>query len=178
MKSKTILITIPVLLLILCVVRYPSKVSPPEWEKTHILFDSDEAMRTYDDYLTFNMDGLTVSRAYRCLSFDSPHNLDLKSWSLLEASYILDDSSEISLLVQPNELGSTDGFPVNDVEIHQIDQNGILVMYQEFDDHMYSFRALFVFGGYTYEITLYSPTNPNILDDFLDRIVFPTPNRT
>ena len=169
--KKTILVSLAVILVVLCAVYYPSESSPPGWDETHIVFESDEAMHAYSDYLVFDTDGLTVSNAYRCLSFDSPQHLDSGSWSCLEASYIMaDDSSEFSMFVYPNELSATDGFPVKNLDIYEIDVDGLSVMYQEFKDRTYSFRALFVWDGYTYEMTVYSPTNSNILIDCLHRI--------
>lgn len=171
MKNKTILICLSALLLILCIVYYPSSSMPPSWGETHILFDSDEEMLAYGDYLTFNTEGLIVSSAYRCLSFESPQHLDLKSWSLLQVSYRIDDTNELSMLVYPNELTTTNGFPVLNLEIKELNLEGISIQYQEFRDQHHSFRALFISEGYTYELTVYSPSNPLILNDYLARII-------
>ena len=168
---KLMLAGLAVMLGIMCVVYHPSDASPPGWNETHLVFSSDEDMCAYDEYLVFDTEGLTVSDAYRCLTFDSPQHVDGREWSCLEVSYrMADDDSTVSMFVYPEVLEETDGFPFRHLDVHQMNSDGVSVLYQKLEDQTNSFRALFVYNGYTYEVTVYSPTNSDVLIDYLHRI--------
>lgn len=171
-KISLLVIFFIIILLALCTLFPAPRPSPPGWDETHISFESDEDMVSYCGCLFFNTDKLNISHSTRCLLFNSAQDYDIGNWSSLEVSYIISgDDSQFSMFVYPNELSTTDGFPVRNLEIREIKLNGISIMYQEFKDHLYSYRALFAYDGYTYELTLYSPSDPNILIEYLQRVL-------
>lgn len=159
-------------LVVLGVFLMPPATSPPGWDETHITFDSDEDMASYCDWLVLDTEGITVTHASRCLSFASSQDLDQKNWSSLEVSYLIsNDDVELSMCVYPGDLESTDGFPVNNLEIDELTVNGVQILYQKFEDRTNSFRSLFIYNDYTYEVTVYSPTNADVLIEYLQRIL-------
>ena len=159
-------------LVILGVFLTPSDGSPPGWDETHITFASDEDMAAYCDWLVLDTEGLSITHAYRCLSFDLPQDVATQSWSFLQVSYLISNGeAELSMLVYPGSLDRTDGFPVKNLELQETTVNGTQVLFQEFDDRSNSFRALFPYEAYTYELTVSSPTHGDVLLDSLARIL-------
>ena len=95
-----------------------------------------------------------------------------KNWSSLEVSYLIsNDDVELSMFVYPGDLERTNGFPVNNLEIDELTVNGVQILYQKFEDRTNSFRSLFTYNDYTYEVTVYSPTNADVLIEYLQRIL-------
>lgn len=87
-------------------------------------------------------------------------------------SYLIsNDDVELSMFVYPGDLESTNGFPVNNLEIDELTVNGVQILYQKFEDRTNSFRSLFTYNNYTYEVTVYSPTNADVLIEYLQRIL-------
>ena len=179
-KRESFLIILPFLIIAVALgtsfLWYPSRnVTPPGWDETHISFSSDEDMASYCGCLFFDTSGLDVSSVTRSLAFDSPQDKDEKNWSCLEAAYFISNygerSSMFTMRVFPKELSETDAFPVQGRDVNDADINGVQVKYQEFEDEPYSFRALFVHDGYTYETDISSPTNPDILTEYLQRLI-------
>lgn len=159
-------------LVVLGVFLMPPATSPPGWDETHIIFDSDEDMAAYCDWLILDTEGIMVTNASRCLSFASSQDLNQKNWSFLQVSYLIsNDNVELSMFVYPGDLESTDGFPVNNLEIDELTVNGVQIMYQKFEVHTNSFRSLFTYNDYTYEVTVSSPTNSDVLIEYLQRIL-------
>lgn len=75
------------------------------------------------------------------------------------------------MFVYPGDLERTNGFPVNNLEIDELTVNGVQILYQKFEDRTNSFRSLFTYNDYTYEVTVYSPTNADVLIEYLQRIL-------
>lgn len=164
--------TILLVLVILGVFLMPSDTSPPLWDETHITFDSDEDMASYCDWLVLDTEELTITHASRCLTFASSQDLNQKNWSFLEVSYLIfNDDVELSMFVYPGILDSTEGFPVKNLEVDGLTINGVQIIYQKFEDRTNSFRLLFTYNDYTYEVTVYSPTNTNVLTEYLHRLI-------
>lgn len=180
-RGKKIIITISVLLAILCMFLLNmthSDVSPPNWEESHLVFKSDDEMVSYCDCLFFNTTGLHIVDSYRCLEFVPGEFGEKSEWIRLDVSYSISDDTiassdrnEFSMTVYFEERNETSGFPVLNTEIQNMVLNGIPIEYLEFEDMGYSFRALFHYGGYTYEVTVYSPEDPDILLRYLERLV-------
>lgn len=163
-------------LVVLGVFLMPPATSPPGWDETHITFDSDEDMASYCNWLVLDTEGITVTNASRCLTFASSQDLNQKNWSFLEVSYLIsNDDVELSMFVYPGDLESTNGFPVNNLEIDELTVNGVQILYQKFENRTNSFRSLFTYNDYTYEVTVSSPTNTDVLTEYLQRLL---PNQT
>ena len=149
--------------------------SPPGWDETHITFASDEDMAAYGDWLVLDTEGLSITHAYRCLSFDAPQDVDTKTWSLLQVTYHISDGEDgktvVSMQVYPGRLDRTDGFPVKNLEEQEETVNGIQVRFQEFDGSSSAFRALFLYGENSYELTVSSPGRADVLTEILGRIL-------
>lgn len=179
--GKKIIIAISVLVSVLCLFLWStvhSDVSPPNWEESHLVFKSDDEMVSYCDCLFFNTTGLRIVDSYRCLEFVPGEFGDKSKWIRLDVFYAISDGTiassdrnEFSMTVYFEELNESSGFPVRNTEIQNMVLNGIPIEYHEFEDKKYSFRALFHYGGYTYEVTVYSPEDPDILLRYLERLV-------
>lgn len=179
--GKKIIIAISVFVAVLCLFLWNivhSDVSPPNWEESHVVFKSDDEMVSYCDCLFFNTIGLRILDSYRCLEFVPGEFGDKSEWIRLDVSYSISDGiiassdrNQFYMTVYFEELNETNGFPVPNTEIQNMVLNGIPIKYHEFEDMGHSFRALFHYGGCTYEVNVYSPENPDVLSQYLERLV-------
>ncbi len=156
-----------------------SDTPPPGWEERHLTFDSDQDMADHCDCLSFDTTGLSVENANRSLDFEPNGSNDRGKWERLDAAYSISDGNDLapshwnqfSMTVYFEELQTTDGFPVRGLEIQNCIVNNIPIQYQRLSDKEYTFRALFLYDGDTYEVTASSPDHAAILWEYLQRLI-------